>query len=915
MRIVYKLPLLLGLFFGLIVAMMLVHEARIVVPGLERLELDLARRDLHRLLAAIDRDLGHLSSFTRDWSQWDDTFRYVLGDNPEYVGSNLEESTWENMAIDIAAIYGPDSRLLYSGSRDARGGRVVDAELLPARAAPDAPFIHRGDDKNDISGLLALRDSIYMIASCPILPNDGSGRTRGSLIMGRRVDATYAEALSGQTGVPASFLRLGEAAESFTDGDERVGASSDGTMIEGAAMLRGLWGEPLLVARTLTERRISAQGGAVLRLFRDSLLSSCLLLGLFLVFSHSRLVSGPIASMRRRIASMDENTISPMPRSLEDRRDEIGDLARAFSLLAQGLAQKRGELERANATLEAKVEERTFELALLAKVFESTSEAVVLTDLGGSIVKVNAAYCLSSGYSEAELIGRNPRIMKSGKHDKAFYEDMWASITDRGYWSGEVWDRKKNGEICPKWLTINKIVDARGLNCNYVGISADITEVKASEARLRHLAYYDPLTGLPNRLMFRDRLEMAVARCMRFGHRLAVVFLDLDRFKYVNDTMGHSAGDKLLIEVARRLSRRVRVSDTVCRLGGDEFTLILERLRSSDDAARLAEGILSDLSAPACVDGKTVFIGASMGIAIFPFDDTTSDGLTRKADAAMYRAKERGRNTYRFVSGDTEDSNRERLETDIQLREAVEKSRLRLHYQPIVRPDGRITGAEALLRWKIGEDGEPTLPARSIQLAEESGVILKIGDFVIREACNAAARWREEGLETRIAVNVSARQFEHAGLPALVSEALGDSGLPPRLLEIEITESTLMSDIEVALRTMDELKTMGVGLALDDFGTGYASLSYISRFPLDRLKIDRSFVRDAGASKNASSLVNAILAMSVSLGMKSIGEGVETEEQRDFLARSGCDEMQGFLFSRPLPAEEFEEIARAGAVH
>ncbi len=916
MRIVYKLPLLLVFFLAIISAMMLIHEARIVDPGFERLELDLALHNADRVSAALTHDIRNLETMTRDWSQWDDSFRFASGRNPTYIEENLEPSTWENICLDLVTIFGPERRRLYSGIRDRASGEITIPAFFPPIADDQEPYVHPPEDAANKTGFLRLEGAVYMIASCPILPNEGYGPTRGSLIMGRLVDESYAAALSEQTGVQTEFATLSDSDVSDYDasayGEKSLELSADDREFLSIETFNDIYGNPVLEIRTRTRRVISAQGDSIVRFFRDSIISSCLLFGLLLVFGNSRLVTNPLAAIRRHIALMDEEVLTGVPSSFEARRDEIGDLAKAFNTLAAGLAQKRRELEEANANLEAKIEERTFELALLAKVFESTSEAVVLTDLAGTIVRVNTAFCIASGYSEKELIGQNPRILKSGRHDASFYREMWRSISERGYWSGEIWDRKKNGETRPKWLTINKIVDERGLHCNYVGISADITEVKASEARMRHLAYYDPLTGLPNRLMFRDRLEMALARCSRFGHRLAVIFIDLDRFKYVNDSLGHAAGDKLLVEVSRRISRRVRESDAVCRLGGDEFTLILERLRSSEDAAKLADSVIADISSAIIIDGKTVFVGASMGIAIFPFDDTTSDGLIRKADAAMYRAKELGRNTYRFVSGDTDAANQERLELDTQLRQAVEESRLQLYYQPIVDRKGRITAAEALLRWKPSADGEMTLPARSIQIAEESGLIIKIGEFVVREACCTAARWISLGAEIRVSVNVSARQFEHAGLADLVADALRVSGLPPHLLDIEISESTIMSDIESARKTVDTLKEMGVGMTLDDFGTGYASLSYISRFPLDRLKIDRSFIREAGKNRSASSLVNAVVAMAFSLGMNSVAEGVETEAQRSFLISSGCNELQGFYFGRPAPAEKFGTIVASG---
>jgi diguanylate cyclase (GGDEF)-like protein/PAS domain S-box-containing protein len=910
MRIAYKLPIFLVAFTAAFGAAMMAFEAFIAVPGLDAIELDSARRDQNRILAALAREERQLSFTTRDWGQWDDCYRFVGGDNPGFVAANLDPGTFETTKVDIIAVYRGDGRLLFSGRGRPGGGGILPQSAFPARAAANAAYFRPARTGEDLTGILRAGGEAFVLASSPVLPSDGEGTPVGCLIMCRLVSDEMAAAVSEQTEVPLELsLAEGEPVAGF-------GRTVDGRSIAGVASIPDIEGSPALVARTETSRDIGTRGLATVRLFRDAILASCVLLTFALAAALSRLVSRPIAGIRKQILRMESGLALSMPDRLAGRRDEVGALARAFSELSARLAEKRRELEEAYESLEEKVEERTFELSLLAKVVEATSEAVVLTDMDGNIVKVNEAFCRVSGFAEEELLGENPRVMKSNRHDAAFYQAMWRSLIEKGTWSGEIWDRKKGGEIYPKWLTINRISDQRGQPRNYVGVSADITEIKATEEKLHHLAYYDPLTSLPNRSLFRDRLELSVARSARRGLSLGVVFIDLDRFKYVNDTMGHAAGDKLLIEVGRRFAGTLRGSDTVCRFSGDEFTLILEDIRSAEDAAKVAEHILDGISAPVILDGGSVFIGASLGIATFPVDDSTAEGLMRKADAAMYSAKESGRNRYRFASGETESANRERLELDLGLRRALDEAELLVYYQPIVDASGSsLLGAEALLRWKKPGSPEPCLPERCIALAEESGLILRIGEFVLREACRQAAAWRAaSGLEDfRISVNVSARQFESAGLVGLIGEVLRESGLPPTALDIEITESALMADMGLALRTMQGLKSLGVTLSVDDFGTGYASLSYLSRFPVDRLKIDRSFIRDMEQSPASSALVDAILAIAGSLGVIALAEGVETEGQRRRLADKACSELQGYLFSKPLPPGGFAELFLAAA--
>jgi len=445
----------------------------------------------------------------------------------------------------------------------------------------------------------------------------------------------------------------------------------------------------------------------------------------------------------------------------------------------------------------------------------------------------------------------------------------------------------------------------------YAGLDRADRE-RAAEEDLQRLAYFDSLTGLPNRALFIENLGKAIARAQRFGHRLALLFLDLDRFKYVNDSLGHAAGDFFLVEIARRIKSKTRASDSISRLGGDEFTIILEGLAKSEDAAIVSQELLDEISRPFRVGGVDFFCGASIGVAVYPYDDWTAAGLTRKADAAMYLAKEAGGNGYRFISGETDTRNRKRIELEGELRRAVELGQFHLLYQPLVSmEDGRISGAEALLRWQP-VDRSMISPSDFILLAEETGLIVPIGEWVLRTACAEAAGWAAKGHDIPVSINVSARQFRHDALPQVIEKALADSGLPADRLIIEVTESAIMHDLASAKLTMGAIRSLGSRVAIDDFGTGYSSLGYLAHFPVGELKIDQSFVRDIFPEGKMRSIVAAIIAMAKSLGIETVAEGIETEEQHRYLREQGCDTGQGYLFARPVEAGAFLELASIG---
>jgi diguanylate cyclase (GGDEF)-like protein/PAS domain S-box-containing protein len=555
------------------------------------------------------------------------------------------------------------------------------------------------------------------------------------------------------------------------------------------------------------------------------------------------------------------------------------------------------------------------ELRVAAAAFES-QEGMVITDVNLKILRINRACCEITGYSSEEAMGQTPRMFSSGRHNHAFYQAMWASITATGAWKGELWNRRKNGEVYPEWAHISAVKDGEGSVTNYVASFIDISHRKTAEEEINHLAFYDPLTRLPNRRLLLDRLRHALLAGSRSDSAGALFFIDVDNFKTLNDTLGHDKGDLLLESVARRLSAAVREEDTIARLGGDEFVIMMEGLSLiALDAAALArlvaEKILEAFKEPYDLQGTPYLCTVSIGIALFNRPTDTVEELLKHADLAMYQAKAAGRNTLRFFDPQMQSIVLARTELETDLREGLRQSQLLLHYQPQVDDDGRITGAEALVRWQHPVRGMIP-PMEFIGLAEETGLILNLGHWVLETACRQLVAWsgRPEMAHLTVAVNVSAQQFSQADFVEQVLAVLKNTGANPNRLKLELTESLLVSNVEEVIGKMFALKAKGVGFSLDDFGTGYSSLSYLKRLPLDQLKIDQSFVRDIHVDPNDAAIAKTIVALAHSLGLGVISEGVETAAQRDFLAHAGCHAHQGYFFSRPLAIEGFEAFAK-----
>ena len=552
------------------------------------------------------------------------------------------------------------------------------------------------------------------------------------------------------------------------------------------------------------------------------------------------------------------------------------------------------------------------ELRIAATTFQ-IQDGLVVTDAAGVIVRVNSAFSEVSGYSQQEAVGQTPSILNSGKHDEAFYRNMWASLLTEGKWQGEIWNKRKNGEIFPEWLTITAVRDVDSRISHYVGAYRDISEHKAAEEAIRNLAFYDPLTTLPNRRLLQDRLHQGMAASKRNGLHGALIFIDLDNFKTLNDTLGHDLGDLLLVEVAKRLQHSVREGDTVARLGGDEFVIMLAGLHPvAEEAAAQAEAvghnIVNALNPPFRVGKHDMRSTPSLGIALFKGHEYSVDELMKRADLAMYQAKAAGRNTLRFFDPEMQAGINARLAMENELFRAIENEEFALYYQPQTNMDGQITGIEALIRWHNPQRGL-VMPGEFIPVAEETGQILPISHWVLMQACQQVLAWQQHPLlsQLSLAVNVSARQFR---LPMFVEEIrnlIRHSGIDPARLRLELTESALLANINDTIVKMSALQGMGIRFALDDFGTGYSSLAYLKKLPLDQVKIDRSFVRNLLVDADDAALCRAIITLGHSLDLKIIAEGVETDSQRDFLQAHGCHFAQGHLFARPMPAEELEQ--------
>ncbi|NEX17486.1 MAG: hypothetical protein C1943_12890 [Halochromatium sp.] len=611
-------------------------------------------------------------------------------------------------------------------------------------------------------------------------------------------------------------------------------------------------------------------------------------------FVHS--IVQPIQALMKASTQLAEGDLNR--RVSIQKEDELGQLARAFNRMA-------ANIEQSHAVLEQRVAARTAELSLMASVYQNSVEAILISDKDNKIISVNHAFTRLMGFSSDDVADKDSGMLTSSNTPTDRVQDLWMSLKERGYWQGELCCERKDGSVFPTWVSMARVHDGDGRLTHFVASFIDITEQKVAEERIRHLAHHDTLTGLPNRLNLQNRLDQALAAARRNRRRVAVMFIDMDRFKLINDTLGHHIGDGLLIEVARRLQGSVRDSDVVARLGGDEFMVVLSDIEDACAIAGVANKLMQRLSQPYCVDGHDLLSTPSIGISVFPDDGDNAEALMKNADSAMYHAKAQGRNNHQFYTDRLNEAAVERLRLEQQLRQGLKHHEFVLYYQPLVEISGkRVVGMEALVRWRHPEAGMVP-PSTFIPVAEETGLILPLGDWVLEESCRQLRAWKDAGTgDLHMSVNISARQLRTSGLSERVAELLETHGLNAGDLQLEITESMAMEQPERTIDTLRRLREEGVSLAIDDFGTGYSSLSYLKMLPINLLKLDGSFVKDIQTDPNDAAICAATIALAHKLKLKVVAEGVETEAQRDYLAEQGCDFLQGYLYSKPVPADK-----------
>ncbi len=826
-----------------------------------RLEERQARAALERVQAVLDYEQEGLGKSAADYSRWDETWQFMKGNYPDYPEDNITPEVLDNLGVQFSAFYDVQGNLFYYYTPEAKASWHILPTIPP-------------ELRQNTTGLLILEGTAFLVGFQTIVHSDGSGPNAGYLVFGKVLGPEVEKRVSRLSGADFHCIPAEHDAEKTMPGGEPQIRFTQSTVQISSFLseLRSQGGMNF----TVEIRRDLFQNG-----FRSVSLFFMLGLLIILVLLVNYNSSLQLLSYEKTIASALEQEVAERTKTLQEANDR---------------------------------------LITYKNIVKNTSEGILISDLTGKIQETNPAMAEMSGYSEAELVGKSPRLFKSDMHNADFYAAMWKDITTKGRWEGEIWNRNKDGSLFPYWLSIDTLKDVEGNPSCYIAFYIDIAQLKQTQEKLNNLAFFDSLTGLPNRALFMDRIDQVLSHAYRDKSRFALLYMDLDHFKDVNDGYGHQAGDELLILAAHRIKAQVRDADTVCRLGGDEFTVILETIQKSSDAGMVAKKIIDALRQPFVIHEQELYIGCSVGIALYPYDGATVQELVKNADSAMYDAKEQGRGQYRFATGAAGISSRQRIEVEASIRKAMDENRLFLCYQPLVSAGSAeagksrgIIGAEALIR--IRHTNNSVLPpSQFISVAEDTGLIIPMGGWALIQACRDAKEWELAGKPLQVSVNVSQRQFEGAHIIKQTKEALQASGLDPQWLKIEVTESLFMRDTQRVAAIMEELKRLGVGFAVDDFGTGYSSLRYIDSLPIESLKIDKSFVDhlriESGQdqSRQDGSVALAVVSMARSFGLVSIAEGVETMEQLEALKRRGCDAIQGYLISKPLPSDLFKQF-------
>ena len=885
-----------------------------IAPQFMHLEMNDAQKDLSRAQHALDREIHAVSSYGADYARWDDTYRYITSPNKAYIDSNYNYAAMKAQNIDLVCITDRNGRIIFSQTFSHTGESLTPKDYSD-RASPLLHLIAIGKENPDTvyNGIIETTDGLMLTTSYPIIDSQLKMPPDGRLIAGRLFDE------SEQTKIK-EILRTDISIEPVTHDSVnsqkllRGIAVGNGTLISKEEKVirlftarSDIFGQPVAILTLRHEPKISQKGFEIVNL-SVLILAGCGIIVLIsiLLYLHKEVVD-PLQRLEQRtkeIAATDDFLI----RLPDAGGDEISILAQSFNHLLDRLSA-------INTTLELRVEERTAELAesnrgliLLGSVFESSLEGIFITDRNGILTNVNPSYTRITGFSAEEVIGSEALATKSERHDEKFYREMKQSVAQSGKWSGEIWSKNKRGRVYPQWTSISSITDENGDITHLIGVFHDISDAKQQESYIKYQAYHDTLTGLPNRVLLLERMGRTVERSTANNIRFAILFLDLDHFKNINDSMGHEYGDILLQHVAERLEKLTRVSDTISRLGGDEFIVMIEDITDDNQPGMLSDRIIDSFKNPFIVKNQIFHVGTSVGIAIFPDDGNEPSVLMRNADTAMYQAKEQGRLRYCYFTRSLNERLAVRIRMENELRMAIETNEFEVHYQPKMNiKTGAVNGFEALVRWN--NNGKLIAPIEFIPLAEETGLILSLDRIVMQQTfkdiqlMNAS---REKPYV--VALNASAKALQQKRFPEEVADMLESTGMKPEWVEIEITETDVMKDIDACLNVIRRLSEMGISIALDDFGTGYSSLSQLSRIPVNTLKIDRSFVITIDNGKNETSIIDNIYAMAKDLHLKVVAEGVETDAQLEYLTKIGCDLIQGYYFSKPLPLKKLNEF-------
>jgi len=877
----------------------------ILARGFASIEQESVGQAVERVRLAIAHELDILATTTGDWANWDDTYQFVQDRNARYVKSNLSDTSIANVNADLVLYFGRDGKTVYARRLNAAPDAGVDGsyqnEVVQVRALLDKCL--RG---SAISGLVASPDGLVLVAARPILTSEQTGPPMGMLVMGRHVSSAEVAELARLTLTRLALRKTRDshlpedfagALNSLKGGNQPAPLVSplSADRVAGYSVLRDIHGLPAAIIRADIPRDVHQQGDRAMLYFSLALVISMAAFGVAINWLLERLVTSRLSSLTATIRDIAASS-DTSERVVVEGRDELAGLATTLNLMLAAIERSEDALRENEARL------RT--------VLDSVQTGIMIVDAEThEVVEVNETALEMSGNTREQLVGNLcHKYICPAEQGKCPITDLGQNID-----SSERILLTRDGRDVP--VIKRAVAISLGGRACILESFLDITDRKRSEEAFRFQAYHDGLTGLPNRQRFQEGLTEAIAHAAGNDSKVAVLLLDLDRFKTINDTLGHSAGDKLLQAVAGRLTACLRTSDAVARLGGDEFALLLTDIQDVESTASLARRLREGLKPPFWVDGVDLHATASIGISVFPRDGATVEQLLQRADVALYHAKDQGRDTYRHYASWIDASARARLTLENDLRRALDRGEFVLHYQPQVRiPSVQVVGLEALLRWQHPEMGL-LMPGEFLPLAEETGLMQPIGEWVVGEACRQSRLWQDAGLQpVKIAVNLAASQFRQQRLTRVVERALKDTGLSPDLLELEITETAVMMNIGMAAELMARLKAVGVRLCLDDFGVGNTSLVRLKQFPIDTVKVDGSFLRTVETNPTDAAIVSAIIGIGESLGLLVIGEGVETPGQMRFLRERGCETMQGFLFSQPVSPPEVARMLRESSL-